>query len=245
MARLRTTIYPTLIPGCIAWWYSGLSSSIIASGTSVTQWNDLSGNNNHVEQSTAINQPQLVQRSQNRYTLGFQGNDALTISSFAAEPDPVAITVCAKVQPLTSTTGDKTVIAFDYSNNSGWLLWQRSGKFEWRLRGANNNDLYLLSSTTVSLGTWYFLAGTFIKTFSGQQTATFWFNTTVLTGSFPVNGSYYVDEVIGRPFFIGARTSAGNTPTDFYLGNIDQACWYNRVLTSGEINAIRIAMMAQ
>jgi len=48
---------PPNISDCTAWFDAADANSITLDGTAVTQWNDKSGNDNHIAQGTAANQP--------------------------------------------------------------------------------------------------------------------------------------------------------------------------------------------
>lgn len=56
---------PASITGLVAWWDASDTASITASGGSVSQWNDLSGNAFHLTQGTGANQPTTGTRTQN------------------------------------------------------------------------------------------------------------------------------------------------------------------------------------
>ena len=48
---------PTQLPGLQMWLHGDLSPVIFDSGNDISQWNDLSGNNNHATQPFAVSQP--------------------------------------------------------------------------------------------------------------------------------------------------------------------------------------------
>ena len=64
----------------VVWLDASNTLSITLSGTSVTQWNDISGNNRNVSQSTGLNQPTYSATGFNGYpTISFDGsNDSLS-----------------------------------------------------------------------------------------------------------------------------------------------------------------------
>ena len=68
------------------WFDASVSSSVSLSGTSVTQWNDLSGNNRHVSQSSAGSQPTYNSTgSDGKGTITFDGsNDILFTAACGA-----------------------------------------------------------------------------------------------------------------------------------------------------------------
>jgi hypothetical protein len=69
----------------VAWYDAQDSGSLTLSGSSVTQWDDLSGNGEHLVQATGSQQPTYGATSFNTSYPGisFDGGDGLTCSSFA------------------------------------------------------------------------------------------------------------------------------------------------------------------
>ena len=59
MATIRNIQFlnPTQISGCALWLDAADASTVVTSGSAVTQWNDKSGNGNNATQVTAINRP--------------------------------------------------------------------------------------------------------------------------------------------------------------------------------------------
>jgi hypothetical protein len=69
-------LFSSLIPGLVLWLWAGNSNSVILNGSTVAQWNDLSGNNNNVSQATVGRQPTYVASSaayNNQPVLSFTG----------------------------------------------------------------------------------------------------------------------------------------------------------------------------
>ena len=58
--RPTSTWTPRLLPNVRLWLDVSNESSIVLNGSSVSQWSDLSGDNNHAAQTTATDQPVLV-----------------------------------------------------------------------------------------------------------------------------------------------------------------------------------------
>ena len=56
---------PANIPGLRAWYDASVASSVTLNGSTVSQWNDLSGNGFHLTQTTAANQPTWVSNALN------------------------------------------------------------------------------------------------------------------------------------------------------------------------------------
>lgn len=72
---------PADLSGLVGWWDASDTGTITQSGGLVSQWDDLSGNGNHLTQGTGSQQPTTGTRTINSLnTLDFQGNDELTCS---------------------------------------------------------------------------------------------------------------------------------------------------------------------
>lgn len=100
---------PLDLPSLSGWWdASDAGSFTFSSGTSVSQWNDLSGNGRHVTQSTGADQP-----SRNATMNG------LDVVNFAGSGDRLARTNC----PLNNAS-DGTFTAFVVCKPSGFIAGQ-------------------------------------------------------------------------------------------------------------------------
>ena len=76
---------PTSIAGCQLWLDASDTATISLSGSSVTQWNDKSGNTRNFAQGTAGQRPLSGTRTQNSLNLiDFDGSDDKLVSSSAA-----------------------------------------------------------------------------------------------------------------------------------------------------------------
>lgn len=60
-AEINSSFIPTSIPGCQLWLDASDSTSVVLSGSNVTQWNDKSGNGNNATQTTANSRPTYSQ----------------------------------------------------------------------------------------------------------------------------------------------------------------------------------------
>lgn len=69
-------LFTSFFPNLILWLWAGNSASVILNGSTVSQWNDLSGNGNNVSQATAAKQPTFISSSaayNNQPVLSFTG----------------------------------------------------------------------------------------------------------------------------------------------------------------------------
>jgi len=84
---LATGFDPRRIPNLTVWYDASVASSITIE-TGVSQWNDLSGNNRHLAQTTTNNQPAYVTNALNgRPAVDFDGtNDSLSASFTLSQP---------------------------------------------------------------------------------------------------------------------------------------------------------------
>lgn len=120
-----TGLRPTQVSSLTAYWDASLGSSVTSSGQKVSQLNDLSGNDYHLTQATAGNQPYLS-RSDNRENRLLYSED-LSQTAWAAtnvtKNDATKATFTAQngtlLQSLVSTAGVTYVASFQAKNISG------------------------------------------------------------------------------------------------------------------------------
>ena len=191
-------------------------------GISTTTWTDLSGNNNT---GTLTNGP--TYSSANNGSIVFDGtNDYVVVNNNASILSSTAYTKIAWFYPTSFATGNNIISGT--SGNSQHAFWLAATN---RLYSGHNGSWYtVLSTTTLSLNTWYCGAVTF-NTTSGWNL--------YLNGALEnTNASTTTFSGDGR-IQIGAFDPGSNV----FTGRISQASIYNRALTASEIqqnfNALR------
>ena len=82
---LATGFSPKQIAGLALWLDGSVSTSVTLNGSTVSQWNDLSGNSRHATQGTAASQPTFTANARNgRSALTFGGSQTMSVAAFPA-----------------------------------------------------------------------------------------------------------------------------------------------------------------
>ena len=185
-------------------------NSYIGSGTT---WKDLSGNNNT---GTLTNGPTFSQA--NGGSIVFDGvDDCVVVNSNASILSTTAYTKVAWFYATSFATNNNIISGGNSGQHAFWLA--GGNKLN---SGHNGNWSTVVSTTTLSLNTWYFGAVTF-------NTTTGWIlylngvseNTNVSTTTFVGNG-----EILLAAYSTGANV---------FTGRIACGLIYNRTLTAAEI----------
>lgn len=116
---------PASLPSLVAWYDASDTATITESGGSVSQWNDKSGNANHLVQGTGSAQPTTGTRTMNsRNVLDFDGtSDFMTVTITPSQPF-----TCFAVYALDDTSKMR-VWDSDSGSGSRALLNPSSGQF--------------------------------------------------------------------------------------------------------------------
>ena len=77
---------PTQIRNCVLWLDGADQTSIVLSGSNVSQWSDKSGSNNHASQATTSNQPTYISSN-----LVFNGSNFMTLATPSILPSGATI----------------------------------------------------------------------------------------------------------------------------------------------------------
>jgi hypothetical protein len=197
---------------------AGNSRSYPGSGTT---WSDLSGNGNN---GTLTNGP--TYNSANYGSIVFAGDDdCVVVNNNASILSSTSYTKIACFYPTSFTTGNNIISGGNSGQHAFWLA--GGNKLN---AGHNGSWSTVVSSTTLSLNTWYYGAVTFNTTtgwilyLNGVQEAT---NTSTTT--FTGNGE----------ILVGAYSTGANV----FTGRIATTQVYNRALTAAEVqqnfNALR------
>jgi len=219
--------YPTDLPvkGGLALWLDAADDSTFSysSGTSVSQWRDKSGLNNHVSQATVANQPSRSTIKNSRKTLVFDGsNDTLFNAGNVFPSNTTDYTKIAVVyQTSTSTTGNiissktdtsgtNNAHAFYFGNSTFIQLW--------------HNSTFVTSPNALAINTLGVISGTYINS-SGL-------------GSLYVNGTASgtgttASRNIVRDIQIGAIIDSS-----FFTGEICEVLVFSRVLSATELKQV-------
>jgi hypothetical protein len=126
----------------LAWYDCQDSGSLTLTGSSVDQWNDLSGNGNHLTQSTSILKPTYGATSFNSSKPGisFDGNDWLQDSSFGGTTGSV-LSVFAVGQMSGSTNAYGRLAGYSTVPDTGDNDYSAATTAAFFLRDSTNNAI--------------------------------------------------------------------------------------------------------
>lgn len=213
---------PNQISGCELWLDAADSSSVLLSGSNVTQWNDKSGNARNATQATASNQPTYSSSN-----LNFNGTSSfLTLADFVARPT----NLFAVVQANTLSAGQMHI--FRKGRNPG-------STFEFTLR-QNNADLValwgygvstsLLTITAASAGS---LTRQMISALWDGTTANLYTNANVV-GTSNLTASQFQGTSTYRIGASFASDSDAAAPSLLWNGSMQEILVYDRTPTVSE-----------
>jgi hypothetical protein len=218
--------YPTDLPvkNGLALWLDAADDTTFSysSGTSVSQWRDKSGLNNHVGQSTVGSQPNRNVVKNSRKSIYFDGGDSLFNAGDVFPSNTTDYTKIAVVyQTSTSTTGNiissktntsgtNNAHAFYFGNSTFIQLW--------------HNSTFVTSPNALAINTLGVISGTYINS-SGL-------------GSLYVNGTASgtgttASRNIVRDIQIGAIIDSS-----FFTGEICEVLVFSRVLSLTELKQV-------
>jgi len=204
-----TTFIPTQISGCALWLDAADSSTITLSGSSVTQWNDKSGN--------ARNASGGVSPTFSNNAVVFNGSTQHLTTTYTAVPSAETVFVVATI---TGSTAPQNYFIFGTATTNGrgyqvnltsgtyTVNWDKSGVARYAATGGILQNVRFLTS--------------------GLFTGT--------AGSTGVNGGSQSTQASFS--FSGAGTTAiggaGNTAGTFWQGSINEIIIYNTTLTTDQ-----------
>ena len=215
--------YPTTdlpVKGGLLLWLDASDDSTFSysSGTSVSQWRDKSGLNNHSSQATVGSQPSRSTFQNSRKTITFDGtNDFLDgTSALTLANGYTAFTIVKS-----SATGERDIItSTPAAQSTDIYLYQQasSGKF------GNWSNVY--TSNPISLNVWY-LFSTNVSSVGSE--------TLYLNGSSQASNSRSLTNT--RGYRVGAYYT-GSSSGEYWSGEIAEILIFNRSLSSTEMKQV-------
>jgi hypothetical protein len=227
---------PTQISGCSVWLDAADLASVVISGTSVTQWNDKSGNSRNF---TSVANPNYIANARN-------GQGVVRFSNSYLQSPSVALFSSA-------SSGGSFFFVFQTTNNSGqsFLLTyqnQTSGVFcqtETEIgidtgagTGVGNFGLHrgcgyatIAAASTIANTTFYIMEVILSTSGTTPTNVSIFQNGTSLSVSNDSLGYYsagsYPNANNTRSFILGGRASIGATPDSFFTGDMAEVIWYS------------------
>jgi hypothetical protein len=162
---------PRIIPGLAAWYDASNASSITLNSTTVSQWNDLSGNGRHQTQGTALIQPNYVSSGLNgRPVIQTTGTQWMQAAAFTTPASGEYSVFC--VMKFDSVVGQPYLFQRGAVNDAHSVLVSSANTWAARRQVGNQGTL----SQTILAGTWYAVSAVFTadlsRIFVGQTQGT-------------------------------------------------------------------------
>jgi hypothetical protein len=224
---------PTDLSNLLLWLDASDASTITETLGAVSQWDDKSGNGNHVTQATSSQQP-----TTNSVTIGgvnainFDGNDFLRRADSLGLTGNPAITVLTVVRP--DTSGEQRMlmignqspgngIAYSWTDNS---LRFNDGNVVWDTASNNASNEYCILWTRPA-GTTYYASG--VNCYEG--------------GGTPLSKTGGVNEIdtlnmINTETSIGLGVAQGGAFQSYITGPIGEIMIYNSVPATADLNQL-------
>jgi len=229
--RWEGLVTPLDVPGCVGWWdaeyLTGARVTAADDNTTVTTWNDLSGQGYHLVQATAANKPTLQTSEINgRAVVRFDGTDDYLHTDYGVDPVATkqsAITVFV-VSRATGTAG--TLI--------GYVKTANLAPWDWAIRqsAANATELVQDANTTT------YTRPTGLSAYHQEASIISWSTGPNL---FSLNTNEVqdgTDRTISYPNARAINVGADDTLSSRYTGDIAAMLIYNRALTPSEAHAV-------
>lgn len=212
---------PDDISGLDLWLDASLESSVTKDGSNkVSQWNDLSGKNNHLSQLTSANQPLFVANQiNNRNIIRFDstGDELLTAGKFV-DLASFTIFVVFKASADSVWGSAEDIVSILTNSDNFFKIVAQADDVRFRYRSG--------ASTAIS------------EYVSVSGTNTYIFSATLQDSG---NCYFYVDGVESASD--STNIAVTNSPSDIsiygaYSGDVAELLIYNRILTNSELQNI-------
>lgn len=213
-----TIVWELPVAGATAWYDAADTSSITDSSNAVSQWNDKSGNNYNVVQSSAGSKPTTNTNTQNGLNIiSFDGGDYLQYSNVSLNiSQPYTIFGVVKDNDSGATTGRYFIGSVDSTNTAG-------------------------VATGSSTKQWFYFAGT-VQKGSAADSSTHTMSA-ILNGS---SSGYWKDGTSMTTSNPGTRTwqsgwtagSIGNASANWWKGLIGELVFYSSSLSTGDRQSV-------
>ena len=204
----------------VLWLDAADTSTLLLSGSNVTQWNDKSGNGRNFYQATGSNQPTLSNSVVNSLpSVTFTVSQNMTSSSFVLSASNKSTLFFVVQETSLANAGNSSV--FNSSDNTKLLLFNRTSatnnitwgyngySYETNINSVVTPALYVISATSSTSNFYY--NGTFNSTATPTNSAT-----VATSDTYRVGGGWigYVSEVI---FFNNQLTTIQQQQVEGYL----------------------------
>ena len=224
--------------GPLAWWdASDASTFTFSSGSVVSQWNDKSGNGNHLTQGTVANQPGRTGTQNGLSTVVFDGSNDLMVCSTLDTATSGATNLTIIAAYLRPTIANGALLGTQTSSSTkGIMIFHPSGSsLTTRIANATNTANRTYSSLT---GT--FRIHTSVINAAGATEVPTQRSNGVENGTAEVDTGGFATAAGG--FAVGGRASGGGLPADMAVGGL---VIFNSIVALDTIGRIEAYMNAQ
>jgi hypothetical protein len=220
---------PTNLTNLAAWYDASNTSSISVSGSDVTQWNDLSGNNRHATQGTSTNRPKSGTRTMNgKNVIDFDGVNDLLINDSLSTPfigEDVPFTFFAVLRSDSSSGGSP--FALTSTSIGGPYLWPYADVFLIRDNGGGDGTTFTITGSNA-------LSDLSVTYRSSGLNFTGWVNQTLVRTQ-----SYNAGFLSLNAGTIGGFRYAFTSGDFFFDGAIAELIFYSRELSLQEVASVQ------
>jgi hypothetical protein len=212
---------PIDVPGCQLWLDAADQSSMTLSGSSVTQWNDKSGNGNTVIQATSANQPTYVTNVVNgNPVLRFNGTSHVLQTTSFTSLGTNSVSFWLVERNLSNSGGGGAPFSFNSGPNGGIVFQNNNG-----LQPLPNSVPYTSSvarivfynRTNTGSGDSGYLNGTVVSIRDDNTTGTY--GTTFAVGMRILSTIYTSGDICEILIFIGMPTVSERQQVEGYLAH--------------------------
>jgi len=214
---------PLDVSGLQLWLDASDETTITESSGSVSQWDDKSGNGNHVTQGTAASQPSTGVNTKNgRNVLTFAGNEFFTRAHIGL---PQPFTIFAMARRTSSNVAQHTTFYAGSSDTSGGDVQYRADDGTGAVTGYAGSSI-VRDGASQADGTWIQAA----VVFNGASSKVYYDST-------PTTGNPGSDGLDNNSIAIGRRLR--NTGAQDLIGDIAELLVYDGALSNDDVLAIR------
>ncbi len=215
--------------GLLFWVKANDGTSCSTPGCSINQWNDFSGNTDHLSQTTSFRQPQFTENVSNfNPGIVLDGSDDRMRRDVVNYTSDFTIFIAARVD-ISATSPEGTIFNNHFDNGSGngdlssFQIDTDGTTYRYRnleeiLYGPYVNEYVILAATNTDFG----LPNTNVTTYRNE----------VLVGSLDFSGTNRAQTF--NDYVIGVNRINSN----YMAGEISEIVLYDRVLTLAEINRV-------
>lgn len=235
-----------------AWWDASYTASITTSGSAVTQWSDISGNNHHLVQTTSTQRPASGTRTVNSLNaLDFDGSNDFLKSNEAASTfnllHNATGATCFYVMRADTATVSMGMLCTSNDTTQvgiwGYLRSSASGDIANAILSGSSNNFVALefgtpgatyaTNTTVAFGT-------ALDASNGTPAArtTFYKNNNTTQGTFSQSQVSFTTNNAAWPLAVGSFPGATGAGSDFFDGLLCEVLIYSGVLSSTNIGTV-------